>query len=138
MARVEAAYAEAVPASWRAAAGVRFDLIGGSTSWSLTNGRMEISQFHANGDYAHLKAVLAHEFGHIVAFRWGTQAFLGAAPEGWPTFGPSPEESWSDCVSLALSGLNDPSPGLPSCSGASLAWTADWLAAGPAAHTRTN
>ena len=137
MVRVEAAFADAVPAAWRSAVPVRFELISGSTSWALSNGLMKISDHHATGDYTHLRVVLAHEFGHIVAFRWGTQAFLGAAPDGWPAFGPRPEEGWADCVAQAFTGVNDPSPGLPSCSGAALTWTADWLASGPSARTFT-
>jgi len=136
-ARVEAAFADAVPAAWRASVGVRFELIDGYTSWALSTGAMKISRYHATGDYTHLRVVLAHEFGHLIAFRWGTQAFLGAAPDGWPGLGPRPEESWADCTSQVFTGVTDPTPGLPACSGAALTWTADWLASGPSSHVAT-
>ena len=59
---------------------------------------------HATGDWARLGAVMGHEFGHHVAFRYGTQAELGAAPEGWPPSGATPVETWADCVSNTFTG----------------------------------
>ena len=88
---------------------------------------------HATGDWARLGAVMAHEFGHHVSFRYGTQAELGAAPEGWPPSGSTQVETWADCVSNTFTGygLNG------TCAGASQTWTNDWLAPGPDAHPRT-
>jgi hypothetical protein len=137
MERVETVYREVVPAEWRAAIAVRFELIDGNTSYASPDGTVQISSVHANGRDALLRATIAHEFGHLVAFSFGSQAFNGAAPEGWPSYSDMPEEAWADCVSRALTGLDDPSHGLPSCEGDSLSWTADWMAAGPSAHHRT-
>jgi hypothetical protein len=116
---------------------VRLELIEGNTSWASPDGVIQISSAHMSGSSAHLRATLAHEFGHLVAFRYGASTYNGAAPEGWPSYGPRPEESWADCVSQAFTGIVDPSHGLPPCSGDSLTWTQDWLGQGPAAHTRT-
>ncbi|MGQ0431664.1 MAG: hypothetical protein ACT452_04560, partial [Microthrixaceae bacterium] len=136
-ARVQSAYEASVPAAWRSAITVRFELIEGNTSWASHDGTIQIGTTHANGSDALLRATIAHEFGHLVAFAYGSQAFNGAAPEGWPAYSDRPEEAWADCASRAFSGVNDPSHGLPDCAGASLSWTAEWLGAGPAAHPRT-
>ena len=135
--RVQMAYESSVPAAWRSAITVRFELIEGNTSWAAHDGTIQIGSVHANGSDALLRATVAHEFGHLVAFRYGSQAFNGAAPDGWPAYSSRPEEAWADCVSRALSGVNDPSHGLPACGGSSLSWTADWVGAGPGAHPRT-
>jgi hypothetical protein len=134
---VQAAYEAAVPAVWRDAIPVRLEVIEGNTSWAFHDGTIQIGRSVATGKEAILRATVAHELGHLVAFRYGSQAFNGAAPEGWPAYSSRPEEAWGDCVSRALTGVNDPSHGLPPCEGASLGWTADWMAAGPAAHPRT-
>ena len=136
-ARVQAAYETSVPAAWRNAVPVRFQLIEGSTSWAAHDGTIQIGSTHYNGSDNLLRATIAHEFGHLIAFRYGSQAFNGAAPEGWPAYSNRPEEAWADCVSRAFTGVNDPSHGLPSCAGSSLSWTADWVAPGPGAHPRT-
>ena len=49
---------------------------------------------------------MAHEFGHHVAFGYGTQAELGAAPAGWPVSGNPPVERWADCVSQGFTGVS--------------------------------
>jgi hypothetical protein len=136
-ARVQAAYEASVPAAWRDAVPVRFQLIDGNTSWAAHDGTIQIGSTHYNGSDNLLRATIAHEFGHLIAFRYGSQAFNGAAPEGWPAYGSRPEEAWADCVSRAFTGVNDPSHGLPPCAGSSLSWTADWVAPGPGAHPRT-
>lgn len=136
-ARVEAAYESSVPAAWREAITVRFELIDGNTSWAAHDGTIQIGSAHVNGSEGLLRATIAHEFGHLVAFQFGSQAFNGAAPEGWPAYSAHPEEAWADCASRVFSGVNDPSHGLPDCAGGSLSWTADWLASGPGGHPRT-
>lgn len=136
-ARVQAAYESSVPAAWRAAVPVRFELIEGNTSWAAHDGTIQIGSTHYNGSDGLLRATVAHEFGHLIAFRYGSQAFNGAAPEGWPAYSSRPEEAWADCVSRAFTSVNDPSHGLPSCEGASLSWTASWVGQGPDAHPRT-
>jgi hypothetical protein len=134
---VQAAFEASVPAAWRNAIAVHFQLIDGNTSWAAHDGTIQIGSAHYNGSESLLRATVAHEFGHLIAFRFGSQAFNGAAPEGWPAYSSSPEEAWADCVSRAFSGVNDPSHGLPACAGSSLSWTADWVAGGPDAHART-
>lgn len=135
--RVQATYEAVVPAAWRDAIAVNFKLIEGDTSWAAHDGTIQIGSVHYNGSDALLKATIAHEFGHLIAFRYGSQAFNGAAPEGWPAYSSRPEEAWADCVSRAFSGVNDPSHGLPACSGDSLSWTASWVSPGPDAHPVT-
>lgn len=136
--RARAAFDAAVPAAWRAVIPVDIRMIGGTTSWSWPNGRIEVSSYHLTHGAGVLAVTLAHEFGHLIAFRFGSQAFHGAAPSGWPAYSGRPEEAWADCVARALTGIDDPSHGLPSCSGAALSWTATWLAQGPGAHGPTS
>lgn len=136
-ARVQATYDAAVPAAWRGAIQVRFEIIEGNTSWASPNGVIQVARAHANGSDRLLRGLLAHEFGHLVAFRYGSYEYNGAAPEGWPAYSSRPEEAWADCVSRAFTGIDDPSHDLPSCGGESLSWTSRWLGAGPGAHERT-
>jgi hypothetical protein len=118
---------------WRNAIPVRFGIIDGRTSWSRTGGAIEIGTYHADGSRSHLLTTVAHEFGHQVAFTYGTWEYLGAAPAGWPYAGPEAAEAWADCVALAFTGIVDPSHGLAPCPADSLQWTAAWLASGPPA-----
>ena len=129
--RVQAAFGASVPGRWQAAIPVRFEIISGGTSWGHPNGLIQVGTYHANGSSARLRATVAHEFGHLIAFRYGSRAYNGAAPKGWPAYGSNPAEAWADCVSQAFTGVIDPSHGLPPCSGASLSWTRQWLAQGP-------
>ena len=78
----------------------------------------------ANGSESLLRATVAHEFGHLIAFQFGSQAFNGAAPEGWPTYSNVPAEAWADCVSRAFTGINDPSHGLPDWK--AIRWPNSW------------
>jgi hypothetical protein len=126
-----------VPAAWRSAIPVRIEVIPGSTSWGWSDGRIQVGLDHVLRGTNVLRTTLAHEFGHLIAFRYGSQAFAGAAPKGWPSYSSRPEEAWADCVAQAFTGLAIPSHGLPSCPSASLSWTSNWLAQGPAAHPRT-
>lgn len=128
---LQAAYEAAVPAAWRSAITVRLELIGGSTSWADPAGSIQVSEAHATGSHSNLAATLAHEFGHLIAFRFGSQAYNGAAPSGWPAYSDRPEEAWADCVSQAFTGIVAPSHGLPACSGVSLDWTISWLSSPP-------
>lgn len=137
MVRVQAAYEATVPAAWRDAVPVQFQLIEGNTSWASHDGTIQVGSTHYNGSDNLLRATIAHEFGHLIAFRYGSQAYNGAAPDGWPAYGDRPEEAWADCVSRVFSGVNDPSYGQRPCEGSSLGWTADWVGGGPGAHPRT-
>ncbi len=132
-ARVEQRYAASVPAAWRAAFAVRFSIIDGDTSWSHPDGRIEIAATHADSSDAHLAVVITHEFGHLIAYRYGSGAYAGAAPQGWPEATSNPAEHWADCVEQVFTGTVDPSHGLPPCAGDQLAWARQYLAAGPPA-----
>ena len=61
--------------------------------------------------------MLAHEFGHLIAFRYGSQAYVGAPPEGWPAPTHRPEEAWADCVQRAFTGRASASHDLATCDG---------------------
>lgn len=131
------AFEAAVPASWRAAIEVRFEIIDGDQSWAHTHGLIEIAAAHADREPEVLADVVAHEFGHLVAFRYGTQAYLGAAPEGWPAPEELPQEAWADCVQRSFTGRANGSHGLAPCEGEQLQWASTWLAQGPDSHPRT-
>lgn len=136
-AMVDDAFRRAVPAGWRAAVPARISVIDGSTSWASTDGTIKVARSHVTRGDEVLRVTLAHEFGHLIAFRHGTQGYLGAPPAGWPSFSSNPAESWADCVSRAMTGSPLPSHGLPPCPASSLTWTSSWLADGPGAHPRT-
>lgn len=90
-----------------------------------------MTHFHAGGDWDRLVAIVAHEFGHHIAFRYGTLATLGAAPAGWPVSGAIPVERWADCVARVFTGYPLGSHTQGACSGDSLEWTRQYLANGP-------
>jgi hypothetical protein len=134
---VRLAYEAVIPAAWRAAIPARLSVVGGDTSRAWEDRRIEIASAHANGPDPLLRNVVAHEFGHLIAFRYGAQQPFGAGPEGFPAYSGRPEEAWADCTALALTGVDDPSHGLPPCHGEPLSWTRGWLSPGPDAHPRT-
>jgi hypothetical protein len=80
---------------------------------------------------------MVHEFGHHVAFQFGTQSPFGAAPKGWPISGRPPVERWADCVSRSFTNYALGSHGQTPCTAASLSYAQRWLASGPRAHPRT-
>jgi hypothetical protein len=129
--RSREALASAIPPRWLSVVDPRLELIGGATSWSSTDGTIRVSRYHAQGPYERLRAVLAHEWGHQVAYRYGTRAYLGAPPDGWPYQGPRPAEAWGDCVAQTLTGIN-PSRHPGECTQESLQYIRDFLARGPA------
>jgi hypothetical protein len=134
---LQAAYEASVPAAWRGAITVRFEVIDGSTSWAAHDGTISIGREILDRSEALLRVTITHEFGHLIAFRYGSQEFNGAAPTGWPAYSDAPQEAWADCVSRAFTGIDDASHGLPSCAGSSLSWSVNWLGQGPAAHPQT-
>jgi len=134
---VASAYEAAVPAAWRNAIEVRFEIIEGDYSWAHTNGLIQIAADHADREPTVVADVVVHEFGHLVAFRYGTQAYAGAPPEGWPAPSNLPQEAWADCVQRSFTGRATGSHGLAPCDGERLRWASTWLAEGPAAHPRT-
>lgn len=134
--RVERAYITAVPADWRGAITPTFEIISGSTSWASSTGRISIASDHLRS-FDVLVDVVAHEFGHLIAFRYGSQAYAGAPPAGWPAPSERPEEAWADCVQRVFLGRSNPSHGLPPCDGEQLSAARSWLEQGPGAHART-
>jgi hypothetical protein len=137
MERIRIAFETSVPAAWRSAIPVRFSVVAGDTSRAWSDLRIEVASAHVNGSEALLRTVVAHEVGHLIAFRYGAQRPFGSAPEGFPAYSDRPEEAWADCVSHTFTGIDDPSHGLPSCRDGALSWARSWLGAGPAAHART-
>lgn len=131
-----AAFDAAVPPLWRDAVPVELRVVDGPGTFAYRSGRIEVGSELVAGPWQLLVDRVAHEFGHLIAFEFGSQSHLGAAPQGWPAFGGRPEESWGDCVSAVFTG-SGPLPGLPACEGAALDWTRTWLADGPASHPRT-
>ena len=65
----------------------RVEITEGRTSWAATDGTIRMSRYHVGGSWRHLRAVVAHEWGHGAAIRYGTQETLGAPPEGFPVGG---------------------------------------------------
>lgn len=129
--RVGRAHVTGVPAAWRDTIAVRFEIIGGRTSWAYHGGLIEIGSGHVDGDFDHLVDVVVHEFGHQIAFRFGSGEYAGAGPEGWPAPADRPEEAWADCVQRVFTRRANPSHGLAPCGGEQLRWAADWLVAPP-------
>jgi hypothetical protein len=129
--RATSALHASVPATWRSAVPHQLTIIDGPYSRASTNGLISISSTHARGSWDVLRMVVAHEFGHLIAFRYGTGEFLGAGPAGWPYSGPQPEEMWADCVATAFTGLTLSSHGLSPCPASTLDWTRAWLSNGP-------
>lgn len=136
-ARTRAALAAGVPRQWRDAVPLQVGIISGATSLSYADGRLQMGSAHVAGPWDRLVAIVAHEFGHHIAFRYGTQSTLGAAPTGWPTSGNPPVERWADCVSRSFTGYPLGSHGMSACEDPSLGWTRDFVGAGPSAHPRT-
>lgn len=128
---LRATYERSVPAAWRAAIPVELVPTGGSTSWAYPNGRILVSSYHRNAGDRMLRNVLAHEFGHLIAFRFGSMRYNGAPPAGWPEPGYRPEEVWAKCVAKVFTGDDDHSFGMAPCGGEQLRWASAWLAAGP-------
>lgn len=131
--RVERAYRAGVPAMWRDTIAVQLSVIEGRTSWAEGGGKIMIARSHAEGAFDHLADVVAHEFGHQVAFEFGTKAYPGAAPAGWPEPAENPAEAWADCVQQVFTGRTSPSHGLAPCRGEQFGWAADWLSSVPEA-----
>lgn len=130
-ATIEEVYALVVPEVWRASIAVEFEVIPGVTSYAVAKRTIQIAAPVARRGGPALAVVIAHEFGHILAYHHGSDTVAGSAPPGWPAATRNPVEHWADCVSVAFTGIDDPSHGLPSCGGPQLEWARQWLAAGP-------
>lgn len=127
---------EVVPAAWLARVPVHVEVIAGKTSWSSWGGLIQVGDWHLYSSEARARNVLAHEWGHQAAWRYGTDVVNGAPPAGFPYDGRIVEERWADCVAEALTGTSYPTSGLPRCPGDALSFTSAWLAAGPGTPLR--
>ena len=135
--RAEVALSSAVTGPWLEALPVSLSLISGGSSLSSTDGSIQVASYHASGPWNRLQAIMAHEFGHHVAFGYGDQSELGAAPAGWPPSGSPPVERWADCVAHVFTGNELASHGQTPCEGDSLGFTEEYLREDPAELPRT-
>lgn len=138
--RANSALQSVVPSAWRnAIPNARATrLISGKSSTSAYRKGIRVARFHAAQPKRVLRHTMAHEFGHHIAFYYGSQVVYGAAPKGFPQ-GVKSVETWADCVAAALSGIDKHGTNVKKhCSKAGLRWTKAWLKKGPAAHPRTN
>jgi len=138
--RANSALKSAVPAAWRNAIPTAraTKMISGNSSTSAYRAGIWISRLHAAKSTPMLRSTMAHEFGHHIAFSYGSQVVYGAAPKGFPQ-GVTNVETWADCVGEAFSGIDNHGTNVKKhCSKAGLRWTKAWLKKGPAAHPRTD
>jgi hypothetical protein len=138
--RANSALQSVVPAAWRNAipSARATKLISGNSSTSAYRAGIWVSRLHAAESKPQLRNTMAHEFGHHIAFFYGSQVVYGAAPKGFPQ-GVTSVETWADCVGMALSGVDTHGTNVKKhCSKAGLRWTKAWLKKGPAAHPRTD
>jgi hypothetical protein len=138
--RANSALQSVVPGAWRnAIPGARATrLISGKSSTSAYRQGIWVSRFHAAKPAPLLRHTMAHEFGHHIAFFYGSQVIYGAAPTGFPQ-GVTSVETWADCVAAVLSGVDKHGTNVRKhCSRTGLRWTKAWLKKGPAAHPRTD
>ena len=139
-ARANRALRSVVPAAWRNAIpdARATRIISGRSSTSAYRSGIWVSRFHAARSARSLRHTMAHEFGHHIAFYYGSQVIYGAAPTGFPQ-GVTSVETWADCVAVALSGVDRHGTNVKKhCSKTGLRWTKAWLKKGPAAHPRTD
>jgi hypothetical protein len=125
--RVWTIYERSVPLKWRQRIHPRFYVIDGYTSWAHAPRTIRISRYHVNSSDRYLAVIVTHEYGHLIAFNYGSGEYYGAPPRGWPPRTEHPEEHWADCVQQVFLGFADPSPGLPPCEGAQLSWAQNYL-----------
>jgi hypothetical protein len=138
--RANSALRSVVPAAWRNAIpeARATRLISGTSSTSAYGKGIWVARFHAAESTSLLRHTMAHEFGHHIAFYYGSQVVYGAAPKGFPQ-GVRSVETWADCVAVALSGVGKHGTNVKKhCSRTGLRWTKAWLKKGPAAHPRTD
>jgi len=136
--RALAALSVSVPSAWAAAVPVHVTVVPGSTSQSSEGGVIRLGAGQLVGSWDHARFIATHEWGHQLAFLYGSQAFFGAPPDGFPYHGVHPEEVWADCVARGLTGVSWPTYGLyPQCDAGLAGWARVWLGAGPGARPRT-
>lgn len=117
-----------VPARLRQAIPERVVSTGGNTSYSSSDGTITVGAGQMDDTWDHARFIAVHEFGHQVAFKFGTLSYLGAPPAGFPYTGRHPEEVFADCFATALTGVVWPTYGIyPVCPAASVNWTRNWV-----------
>jgi hypothetical protein len=79
------------------------EVISGDTSWAHTSGLIQVGQWHVDQGDPILCWTVAHEAGHLYAFRYGTQEYLGAPPAG---FASGDVETWADCAAFVWTGYD--------------------------------
>lgn len=127
MRKIYEVYHSFVPQHWQNRITPRFRVVEGGTSRAYENMQIDISEYHADSSREYLAVIITHEYGHLIAFRYGSGEYYGAAPKGWPPRTNRPEEHWADCVQAAFMGYSDPVRGLPPCEGEQLSWAKNYL-----------
>jgi hypothetical protein len=110
-----------VPYKLRKTINYRVFVIGGYTSKAWTNGDLEISRWQMNQSWHNAAFLALHEYGHLIAYKHGTKAYLGAPPQGFPT---QNAEVWADCFAYALTGVRYRNL---NCSESNRRWAANWI-----------
>jgi hypothetical protein len=123
---------EVVPANWAGVVPAELSVIDGSTSLAVeAPAEIRIGRNHFVS-FDKLRFVLAHEWAHHVAFRFGDAAAgFGYGPVGFDAAGEHPAEKWANCVAEALTGSFVGTHGLSRCTPGQLAFVSDFLDAGP-------
>ena len=122
-----------VPSGWFDSADLQWELLGGSSSMATNNPpTIGVGSLHFENP-AKLRFILAHEWGHHVAFFYGDPDLSpGHPPIGFDAGGNDPIEMWAGCVAEVL--VPDywiSTHGLPQCPSSAKSFTAEFLAAGP-------
>ena len=130
--RADAALRASVAPPWLALVDPPLVSIPGATSlaWYDDNWRglrSEISEYHLASSWDHLRFVVVHEWAHHVAFDYGSRAYPGAPPAGFPSAGGNQAERWADCAATAITGHSWTPPGHGSCTAEQLQFTTDWF-----------
>ncbi|WP_436794145.1 hypothetical protein [Actinospongicola halichondriae] len=120
--RARAAIEAYVPARHRDRVDYVLEWIPGNTSWAWPNRLVQIGAGQADDSWDHIAFVAVHEIGHLVAYEYGTNAYLGAPPTGFPGAG-NAAEVWADCYAFALTGFEWDMH----CNADQKAWTRNWI-----------
>lgn len=88
---------------WACAQGLAtsIEVIPGDTSLARTDGTILVSQWHIDQGQATVCSAVAHEAGHLYAYRYGPGSPLGAPPTAFYSRDP---EHWADCAAAVWTG----------------------------------